>query len=62
VSLHPLSPADFNTFRFLNRDFSILQLYIPGLQANTILQIISEVGTDMSKFPAANPVFRNATP
>lgn len=27
---------------------------IPGLQANTILQIISEVGTDMSKFPTAN--------
>jgi hypothetical protein len=25
-----------------------------GLQANTILQIISEVGTDMSKFPTAN--------
>ena len=24
---------------------------LPGLQANTILQIISEVGTDMSKFP-----------
>ena len=27
---------------------------IPGLQGNTILQIISEVGTDMSKFPTAN--------
>jgi len=27
---------------------------IPGLQANTILQILSEVGTDMSKFPTAN--------
>jgi hypothetical protein len=26
---------------------------ITGLQANTILQIISEVGTDMSKFPSA---------
>lgn len=26
---------------------------ITGLQANTILQIISEVGTDMSKFPTA---------
>lgn len=27
---------------------------ITGLQANTILQIISEVGVDMSKFPTAN--------
>lgn len=27
---------------------------IPGLQANTILQVISEVGPDMSKFPTAN--------
>lgn len=27
---------------------------IPGLQANTILQIISGVGTDMSKFPTPN--------
>lgn len=27
---------------------------ITGLQANTILQIISEVGMDMSKFPTAN--------
>jgi transposase len=27
---------------------------IPGLQANTILQIVSEVGTDMAKFPTAN--------
>lgn len=27
---------------------------ITGLQANTILQIISEVGIDMSKFPTAN--------
>lgn len=27
---------------------------IPGLQGNTILQIISEVGTDMSKFPTAS--------
>lgn len=27
---------------------------ITGLQANTILQIISEVGTDMTKFPTAN--------
>ena len=27
---------------------------ITGLQANTILQIISEVGTDMGKFPTAN--------
>lgn len=26
---------------------------VTGLQANTILQIISEVGTDMSKFPSA---------
>lgn len=26
---------------------------ITGLQANTILQIIAEVGTDMSKFPSA---------
>jgi transposase len=27
---------------------------LPGLRANAILQIISEVGTDMSKFPSAN--------
>ena len=27
---------------------------ITGLQANTIIQIISEVGTDMGKFPTAN--------
>lgn len=27
---------------------------IIGMQANTILQIISEVGTDMSKFPTAD--------
>ena len=27
---------------------------LPGLRANAILQIISEVGTDMSKFPTAN--------
>jgi transposase len=27
---------------------------ITGLQTNTILQVISEVGTDMSKFPTAN--------
>jgi hypothetical protein len=37
-------------FRILGSDLTT----IPGLQANTILQIISEVGTDMSKFPPAN--------
>jgi transposase len=37
-------------YRILGSDITT----IPGLQANTILQIISEVGTDMSKFPTAN--------
>lgn len=37
-------------YRILGSDAST----IPGLQGNTILQIISEVGTDMSKFPTAN--------
>ena len=27
---------------------------VTGLQSNTILQIISEVGIDMSKFPTCN--------
>jgi hypothetical protein len=27
---------------------------LPGIRANAILQIISEAGTDMSKFPTAN--------
>jgi transposase len=37
-------------YHVLGTDLSAL----PGIRANAILQIISEVGTDMSKFPTAN--------
>jgi transposase len=37
-------------FRILGTDLSTL----PGIRANAILQIISEVGTDMTKFPTAH--------
>jgi transposase len=37
-------------FHILGADLSSL----PGIRANAILQIISEVGTDMSKFPTAH--------
>ena len=43
------NPEDI-LYHILGTDLSAL----PGIRANAILQIISEVGTDMSKFPTAN--------
>ena len=49
-SLRTKENLDDILYRILGTDMTS----VTGLQANTILQIIAEVGTDMSKFPSAN--------
>ena len=49
-SLRTKENLDDLLYRILGTDMTT----VTGLQVNTILQIISEVGTDMSKFPSAN--------